>query len=81
MLINFNSHTIGYYNDQFEIKPTDVIDPGTNYIISEKFLIILIIIFFIIEGVCCFFIGKRFNKVKKRKANELCDIFISSYNN
>lgn len=78
LLINFDSQTIGYYNGQFKTKPTDVIDTGTNYIFSEKFLIIIIIIIFIliiIAGVTCFFIGKRLNKIRKRKANELNDDF------
>ena len=78
LLINFDSQTIGYYNEQLETESKDVIDPGTNYIFSEKFLIILIIIIFILiilAGVSCYFIGKRLNKAKKRKANELEDDF------
>ena len=79
MMINYNLQTIGYYNEEFKTEPdttSDEIIDGSSSIYSEKFIvfiILIIIVLIIIAGITCYYIGKRFNKIKKKKANELTD--------
>ena len=79
MMYNYNLQTIGYYNEEFKIVPDttdEEIADGSSSLYSEKFLFSIIFIIFIliiISGITCYYIGKRFNKIKKKKANELAD--------
>lgn len=74
MLINFDSQTVGYYNDALN---TETIDDDINrFYLTKSFILLLIFIIIaliIIAAVTFYFIGKNLNKLKKRKANELTD--------
>ena len=74
MLINYESQTIGYYNENWEIEE------DKNKIVNNEggksylyLLILLVIVLFVIIGVIFYFVGKYKNKIKKRRANELLD--------
>ena len=76
MMFNYKLQTIGYYNGEFKTEPDTTKDDNVDES-SKKFLysIIFIIIFLLIltSGITCYYIGKRFKKDKKKKANELDD--------
>lgn len=74
MLINFDSQTVGYYNEAFETEPIN--DNANRTYLTKSFILLLafiIIVLIIIAAVTFYFIGKNLNKLKKRKANELID--------
>ena len=74
MVINYEDQTIGYYNENIEIKTDKKIN--VNYK-GRKFyfylLILLALVLFFIIGIIFYFVGKNKNKMKKRRANELLD--------
>ena len=79
-IINYRLKTIGFYNEEYKIEPDTTYEEdnyGTKTIFSERFLYFIIGIVFlliIVSGITCYFIGKYFNKIKRKKrANELID--------
>ena len=74
MLINFDSQIVGYYNEAFETESMDG-DINRTYLTKSLilFLIFIIIALIIIAAVIFYFIGKNWNRLKKRRANELAD--------
>ena len=80
LILNYKLKTIAYYNEEFKIEPDTTYEEdtyGSRTFFSEKFLYFIIGIIFlliIVSGVTCYFIGKYFNKIKRKKrANELID--------
>ena len=71
LLINFDTQTVGYYNEFLHTDPIDDINKDNKYFII--FMILIIIILVGISSAICYFLGKNLNKIKKRKANELID--------
>ena len=73
MLFNFDSQSVGYYNEALNIESYSNIN-RINLNRSINFLLTFIIIaLIIITAVAFYFIGKNSNKIIKRKANELED--------
>ena len=76
-IINYYLKTIAYYNEDIEPDTTDYDNnKDNNSYLSEKNLFILIIIVFlliVISGITFFYVGKTFNKIRKKRANELKD--------
>ena len=79
LLINYNLQTIGYYNEEVKTEndpENEDINNGINNIFTQRFIIfiiIIIVILILVSGISCYYIGKHFNKIKKKKANELDD--------
>ena len=79
LLINYNLQTIGYYNEEMKTEndpENDNINNDINNIFSKRFIIfmiIIIVLLILVSGISCYYIGKYFNKIKKKKANELDD--------
>ena len=79
LLINYNLQTIGYYNEEMKTEndpENEDINNGINNIFTQRFIIfiiIIIVILILVSGISCYYIGKHFNKIKKKKANELDD--------
>ena len=78
MIINFESQSVGYYNDTFVIE----IDDNINGIyLSRSFIILLtfiIIALLIITAIVFYFIGKNANKLKYENEN-INNIFIGNH--
>ena len=77
-IINYDLKTIAYYNEQFELKQN--YNNENKIILSKKIFFIVLLLGFIliiVFGIICFFIGKKFNNIKKRKRkiNEINDDF------
>ena len=74
LLMDYEAKTISYYNENWEIDNKNTnLDKENNENYYIYFYILIGICFVIIVAIIFYLVGKKMNKMKKRRANELID--------
>ena len=72
--MDYEAKTISYYNENWEIDNKNTnLDKENNENYYIYFYILIGIFFVIIVAIIFYLVGKKMNKMKKRRANELID--------